>query len=188
MIRALFAQSSNLVYDFKRAGEGIVYGAILNQGDELMFKKETTPSSALPTLTAAPTGGSPTKIETVIGPTANFKGAVQSDGGLRIDGVFEGSIQITGNLIVGENGKVIADVNAQNVSVAGALKGSVKAAGRLEILSSGRVWGDISVASFLIDEGGFFRGQSIMPGEPDMPLLEPPAPAYAPEQVPANGQ
>ncbi len=188
MIRALFAQSSNLVYDFKRAGEGIVYGAILNQGDELMFKKETTPSSTLPTLTAAPTGGSPTKIETVIGPTANFKGAVQSDGGLRIDGVFEGSIQITGNLIVGENGKVIADVNAQNVSVAGALKGSVKAAGRLEILSSGRVWGDISVASFLIDEGGFFRGQSIMPGEPDMPLLEPPAPAYAPEQVPANGQ
>jgi cytoskeletal protein CcmA (bactofilin family) len=54
-------------------------------------------------------------------------------------------------------------MNAQNVSVAGALKGTVKAAGRLEILSNGRVWGDISVASFLIDEGGFFRGQSIMP-------------------------
>lgn len=142
-----------------------------------MFRKETTSSSAaLPTMTAAPSsGGGATKIETVIGPTANFKGTVQSDGGLRIDGVFEGGIQITGNLIVGESGKVIAEVNAQNVQVAGALKGSVKAAGRLEILSSGRVWGDISVASFLIDEGGFFRGQSIMPGEPDMPLLESPA-------------
>ncbi len=142
-----------------------------------MFRKETTSSSAaLPTMTAAPSsGGGATKIETVIGPTANFKGTVQSDGGLRIDGVFEGGIQIAGNLIIGESGKVIAEVNAQNVQVAGALKGSVKAAGRLEILSSGRVWGDISVASFLIDEGGFFRGQSIMPGEPDMPLLESPA-------------
>jgi cytoskeletal protein CcmA (bactofilin family) len=140
-----------------------------------MFGKERTQSSSLPTVTPGPSGGgAASKIETVIGPTANFKGTVQSDGGLRVDGVFEGTIQIAGNLIIGDNGKVIADVTAQNVSVAGALKGTVKAAGRLEILSTGRVWGDISVSSFLIDEGGFFRGQSIMPGEPDMPLLESP--------------
>ena len=153
-----------------------------------MFGKEKTAASSasLPAITAAP-GGAAAKIETVIGPTANFKGTVQSDGGLRIDGVFEGSIQLAGNLIIGESGKVIAEVNAQNVSVAGALKGTVKAVGRLEILSSGRVWGDISVASFLIDEGGFFRGQSIMPGEPDMPMLEAPAPA-APAYTNGNGQ
>ena len=137
-----------------------------------MFGKEK-PTNSMPTMASTPSGG-PTKIETVVGPTANFKGSVQSDGGLRIDGVFEGEIQIAGNLIVGESGKVIADITAQNVSVAGAIKGSIKSSGRLEILSSGRVWGDISVASFLIDEGGFFRGQSIMPGEPDMPMLEAP--------------
>jgi len=154
-----------------------------------MFGKEktATSSTSLPTITSAPGGSASTKIETVIGPTANFKGTVQSDGGLRIDGVFEGVIQIAGNLIIGESGKVIADVTAQNVSVAGALKGTVKAAGRLEILSNGRVWGDISVASFLIDEGGFFRGQSIMPGEPDMPMLEAPASA-APTYTNGNGQ
>ena len=94
-------------------------------------------------------------------------------------GCLKASIQIAGNLIIGESGKVIADVTAQNVSVAGALKGTVKAVGRLEILSNGRVWGDISVASFLIDEGGFFRGQSIMPGEADMPMLEAPVGAPA---------
>ncbi len=156
-----------------------------------MFNKEktATSSTSLPTIASTPSGGggAASKIETVIGPTANFKGAVQSDGGLRIDGVFEGSIQIAGNLIIGESGKVIAEVSAQNVSVAGALKGSVKAAGRLEILSSGRVWGDISVASFLIDEGGFFRGQSIMPGEADMPMLEAPIPT-ASTYSSSNGQ
>lgn len=153
-----------------------------------MFGKEKTQSSSLPTISSAPSsGGSPTKIETLIGPTANFKGVVQSDGGLRVDGVFEGTVQLAGNLIIGESGKVIADVTAQNVSVAGALKGTVKAAGRLEILSTGRVWGDISVASFLIDEGGFFRGQSIMPGEPDMPLLDAPAASPPPARVVENG-
>jgi hypothetical protein len=44
----------------------------------------------------------------------------------------------------------------------------------LEILSTGKVWADISVASLLIDEGGFYRGQSTMPGESDLPVLEAP--------------
>lgn len=152
-----------------------------------MFGKEKTSTSSLPAMTASPSsgGGGSAKIETVIGPTANLKGVIQSDGGLRVDGVMEGTIQIAGNLIIGETGKVIAEVSAQNISVAGALKGTVKAQGRLEILSTGRVWGDISVSSFLIDEGGFFRGQSIMPGEPDMPLLDAPLP---PARVVENGQ
>ena len=151
-----------------------------------MFGKDKTTTSSLPMITASPAGGGggSAKIETVIGPNANFKGVVQSDGGLRVDGVLEGTIQIAGNLIVGETGRVIAEVNVQNVSVAGALKGTIKAQGRLEILSTGRVWGDISVASFLIDEGGFFRGQSTMPGETDMPLLEASLP---PARVVENG-
>jgi cytoskeletal protein CcmA (bactofilin family) len=115
-----------------------------------------------------------TKLETVIGPNANFKGTVQSDGGMRIEGIFEGNIELAGNLVIAETGKVVADIKAQNVSVSGAVKGTISANGRLEILSTGKVWGDISVASFLIDEGGFFRGQSVMPGEPDFPMLEAP--------------
>jgi cytoskeletal protein CcmA (bactofilin family) len=149
-----------------------------------MFGKEKTSVSSLPAMTASPSGGGAAKIETMIGPTANFKGVIQSDGGLSVNGVLEGTIQIAGTLIIGETGKVIAEVSAQNVSVAGALKGTVKAQGRLEILSTGRLWGDISVASFLIDEGGFFYGKSVMPGEPDMPLLDAPQPA----RVVENGQ
>ncbi len=137
-----------------------------------MFGREKPQNQAAPSMAAPGGGGTVRTIETVVGGTAHFKGAITSDGGIRIDGIFEGEIHIAGNLIVGESGKVIADISAQNVSVSGAVKGSVQASGRLEILSTGRVWGDIAVASFLIDEGGFFRGQSIMPGEPDMPMLE----------------
>ena len=128
-------------------------------------KVSTSPSAAPSTFT---------KLETVIGPNANFKGVIQSDGGLRVDGIFQGDIQLAGNLVVGETGKVMADIKVQNVSVSGMVKGTINTTGRLEILSTGKVWADISVASLLIDEGGFYRGQSTMPGESDLPALEAP--------------
>jgi cytoskeletal protein CcmA (bactofilin family) len=113
------------------------------------------------------------KIEAVIGPAASFNGHLKCDGSVRIDGLCEGSIETGGNVIIGEGGKVIADITADNVSVSGAVKGSITARGRLEILSTGRVWADIAVTSFLIDEGGFFRGRSIMSSELESSLEAP---------------
>jgi cytoskeletal protein CcmA (bactofilin family) len=115
------------------------------------------------------------KIENIIGPTASFQGHLKAQGNVRVDGYFEGSIETSGNVIVGESGKAMADITADNVQVWGAVKGNVTAEGRLEILPSGRVWGDIKVASLLIDEGGLFRGKSIMAAdEPEPFLLEGP--------------
>jgi len=120
------------------------------------------------------------KIETIIGPTADFNGHLKSDGGVRIDGTFEGLVETAGNVIVGENAKVLADVTARNVSVAGTVKGNITANGRLEILPTGRVWGDIHVSSFLIDEGGVFRGQSLMQDGDEPLLIEAPHATPAP--------
>jgi cytoskeletal protein CcmA (bactofilin family) len=105
------------------------------------------------------------RIENVIGPTATFVGELRCDGGVRIDGVFQGHLETMGNVIVGETAKVAADIVGRNISISGAVKGNISASGRLEILSTGLVWGDIDVASFLIDEGGVFSGRSEMPVE-----------------------
>jgi cytoskeletal protein CcmA (bactofilin family) len=122
----------------------------------------------------------PGQVETVIGPTTNVEGAVQNDGGLRVEGIFEGSVETGGNLIVSEEAKVIADIVAYNVSVAGSIKGNIKA-NRVEVLSTGRVWGDVTVKSFLVDEGGFIRGEIIMEGAEFKPPL-----AKAPKPTPKN--
>ncbi len=111
------------------------------------------------------------KIENIVGPTANFQGHLKAQGNVRIDGYFDGVVETTGNVIIGEAGKVQADIVAENVQVWGAVKGNVTARGRLEILPSGRVWGDIKVASLLVDEGGLFRGKSAMAGEEAEPFL-----------------
>ena len=116
------------------------------------------------------------KIEAVIGPAASFNGHLKCDGSVRIDGFCEGTIETAGNVIIGERAQVVADIIAENVSVSGAVNGSITARGRLEILSTGRVWADIAVTSFLIDEGGFFRGKSIMSSGPEPSLIEAPQP------------
>lgn len=116
----------------------------------------------------------PEHIETVIGPSANLRGELRSDGGIRIEGAFEGLIETAGNLIVGEGARVMADITARNITVGGAIKGDVDATGRLEILSTGVVYGDINVQSVMIDQGGQFHGVSRMRGL-DHPALAPPA-------------
>ncbi len=127
-------------------------------------------ASAVPKL---PSPGTP--VETVLGPTCVMKGTLQGDGTIRVEGIFEGAMEISGNLIIGENARVRAEVRATNVSVAGLLIGKIHASGRVEILSTGKVWGEIHAGSLVIDEGGYFRGQSMMPGaEPEFPMLEAP--------------
>jgi cytoskeletal protein CcmA (bactofilin family) len=113
------------------------------------------------------------ELETVLGPNTSLKGDVRSSGGVRIDGDFEGSIDIAGNLIIGEKATVVAKVSAHNVQVQGTLQGDVKAK-RLEILDTGKLWGNISVDSFVLDDGGFYQGRSKMNSDAEPPLLEAP--------------
>lgn len=118
------------------------------------------------------------RIEVTVGPTANFKGDLECDGIVKIDGVYQGSIKTVSNVIISEKARVDAHVEAQNVSVSGQVKGSVVAKGRLEILATGRVWADVTVSSFLLDDGGKLHGGLKMFGtgpEPesfDVPLPE----------------
>lgn len=112
-------------------------------------------------------------IETVIGPNAHFCGDIQSDGGIRIDGIFEGSVDIAGNLVVGEGAKVIADLKANNISISGAIKGNIQG-NKVEILETGRVWGDLTINSLLLNEGAYLRGQTMMHGDIEPPMIERP--------------
>ncbi len=122
------------------------------------------------------------EIETVIGPNTVLKGDINSSGGVRIDGDFSGTIEIAGNLIIGEHAQVVATISANNVQIQGSVQGNVTAK-RLEILDTGRLWGDIAVDSFVLDDGGFFRGQSKMQRDIEPPLLEAPRAKTAADDI-----
>jgi cytoskeletal protein CcmA (bactofilin family) len=123
---------------------------------------------------ASPAAGTPVSgLETTIGPNTYFHGDIQSDGGVRIQGILEGSVDITGNLVITDGAKVVAEIKANNISISGAVKGNVQG-NRVEILETGRVWGDLTINSLLLNEGAYFRGQTMMHGDIEPPLIEAP--------------
>ncbi len=110
-------------------------------------------------------------LDTVLGAGANVHGVLKSDGNIRVDGILQGKIETTGNVVIGPSAKVVADISANSVQVWGHVQGNIQADGRLEILSTGRVFGELCVAALMIDKGGLFRGQCYMSGQ-DVDLLE----------------
>jgi len=99
------------------------------------------------------------RVTSVLGPGVNWMGQITGSGGIRIEGTFEGKIQLRGLLVVGETGRITCEnVVASTVIVAGAIKGNITAE-KLDIRSTGRVWGDVVTVSFSTEEGAFLRGQ-----------------------------
>ncbi len=117
------------------------------------------------------TAVSNTKPETIIGSNTSFVGTIKSDGNMRIDGTVEGDIEVLGNLIIGETGRVIATIKSQNCHVSGAVRGEITVVDQLEISPTGKVWGDIMTSALHIEPGGLFRGQSTMSANAEEPLL-----------------
>lgn len=147
-----------------------------------MFSREKKIEGPLP---AAPVSVPAARIESVIGPNAHFRGDLVSEGGVRIDGIFEGNIETAGNLVIGESAKVIAEIKANNISISGAVKGNVTG-NRIEILETGRVWGDLTVTSLLLNEGAYLRGHTNMHADIEPPQLEPPKNRPAPPREEAG--
>jgi len=149
--------------------------------EEKKAERRPQPPVAAPAAPAAPAA----RIETVIGPNAHFRGNLISEGGIRIDGIFEGNIETAGNLVIGESAKVIADIRANNISISGAVKGNITG-NRVEVLETGRVWGDLTVTSLLVSEGAYLRGQTMMHADIEPPLIEPPKQSPAPAAGPSG--
>src|SRR5262245_25710878 len=67
----------------------------------------------------------PVGFETVLGAGSVMEGTLSSKGNVRLDGDFTGTLEITGNVLIGETAKINADVDARNISIAGAVRGNV---------------------------------------------------------------
>lgn len=103
----------------------------------------------------------PVGFDTLIGANCTIEGVIRSDANVRLDGTFTGTLEITGNVLVGETAKINADIHARNVSIAGAVRGNVSGK-KVQLLRTGRVWGDISAAALTTEEGAFIDGKITM--------------------------
>lgn len=112
-------------------------------------------------------------IETIIGKNTIFKGNISGAGTIRIDGQFEGEINTTGNILVGETSKVNAQIKAMNATIAGTIHGNVDITEKLDLLSSAQVYGDIRAGVLSICEGAIFKGACEMRENVELSIVKP---------------
>jgi len=110
-------------------------------------------------------------FDTVLGPTSTIEGDLSTRGNIRLDGKFTGTLDITGNVLVGETANIDADIDAANISIAGIVRGNVTG-NKVQLLHTARVWGDVSADSFSMEEGAFIDGKISMQDMETQPISE----------------
>jgi cytoskeletal protein CcmA (bactofilin family) len=95
---------------------------------------------------------------TILGPDANFKGEMNFEKGLRLQGRFEGKMNTPGRLHIAKEARMQADVDCGALIVEGDVKGNLSANDRIELKSTARYEGDLRASKLTVDEGAIFNG------------------------------
>jgi cytoskeletal protein CcmA (bactofilin family) len=91
-----------------------------------------------------------------------IEGEIQGPENLHVEGYLKGTVELSGDIFIGNTGVVEADVEAENIVIQGKVNGNVKAHRQLEIHPTGKLIGDCTAASIDIKEGAVFEGRSNM--------------------------
>ncbi len=102
------------------------------------------------------------RLDTLIGNGTIFEGALTSKESICVEGTIRGKIVCEGSVIIGEKGRVDADIFADTVLLGGEVNGNIVAKTKLEITTSGKLRGDIKTGSLIIAEGVLFEGKCQM--------------------------
>lgn len=107
-----------------------------------------------------------TRIDTLIGRTANVLGDIEFAGGLHVDGRITGNVVMasgaTASLSVSEHGIIEGSVEATQVVVNGTVNGNIHAAERVILGARARVRGDVSYGVIEMAMGAEISGK-LMP-------------------------
>jgi cytoskeletal protein CcmA (bactofilin family) len=107
------------------------------------------------------TGGSIEEVS-IISKGVNIEGKFVSQGNVRIDGIVNGDIFVSGNLTLGESSEVRGEVRAENLTLSGKVTGAVSVAEKLILESKSYLKGDLSARILVVEPGAFLEGKCTM--------------------------
>lgn len=123
-----------------------------------LLKSDTAPSDFSTKAPHNPVGG----FNAILDRGSEFDGKLTFEGTVRIDGKFKGEIISEAKLVVGESGRIEANIAIESISISGHVTGDIKAKGKVEIHAPAIVRGNIEAASLVIEEGAIFEGSCSM--------------------------
>ena len=94
-----------------------------------------------------------------IGPSITINGDVTGEENLVVEGVIEGTVNLKdNNLVISENGRLTANINARIIRVDGEVKGELRGTEQIIISPTGQVSGDIRAPRVVLEDGCQFKG------------------------------
>jgi cytoskeletal protein CcmA (bactofilin family) len=113
------------------------------------------------------------KLAGLIDMESEFTGDLVFKGSFRIEGHFKGTIRSDALLVVGERGKVEADIKVGQLIINGEIRGQLQATDRIEIHNKGRVFGTVIAPRLIVEEGAFL--EATCQTQPAQPAPQPAA-------------
>ena len=124
-----------------------------------------------------------TGTRNVLSSDVEIKGSVKFTNDLVVDGKIEGEITSDGNLTVGENARIKAEIKTATLVVYGKIHGNITVTDRVELKVGAEVVGDIKAKTLAIEAGAIFVGKSTV-GTPASTGAAPAKPAESKPEAP----
>jgi len=102
------------------------------------------------------------EVETVIGPSVKVKGNFNGQGNIVVEGIIEGGLKTAGSVLVGEQARILGNIEAIEARVGGKIDGNLKIDGALFVEASAVINGDIDCSAISIDKGAMLNGNFTM--------------------------
>lgn len=99
---------------------------------------------------------------TIIAVGTHFKGDIESQASLRIDGEVTGNLLCQNKIIVGPTGLIVGNLEGTQIVVMGSVKGEITAKESMILKGKGRIEGNIFTTMLTIEPETHFNGRCQM--------------------------
>lgn len=97
--------------------------------------------------------------KSIIGKSLVIKGEITGTESIHVEGTVEGSIVLPDDRVtVRPNGRVSADITAQDIVVMGELVGNCEASDHLDVRRDGSICGNVVAARISVEDGAYLTG------------------------------
>lgn len=103
--------------------------------------------------------------ETIIAHGVRLEGDLLAEGDIVIEGEVHGTVKTKGDLRIGDQALVEANIEASNAVVSGEIRGNILVHGKLELFPSSKMTGDVITEVLAIGPGAQVNGNISMGAE-----------------------
>lgn len=102
--------------------------------------------------------GQPNRIEK----STRITGEIISEADFRIDGTLEGSINTTGKVVIGKEGKIKGKIVCSYADLEGKFNGKIEVKEILSLKSSSHIEGEVIIGKLIVESGAIFNAKCLM--------------------------